>query len=231
MSEIKIFICYKKILSQDGRLLHKNTEAEMLYYILKEDERYSPWMDTALTAGMRWEMEIYSQLLDSDVLIALIGPGTAQSEWVRREIALAKALGISVIPLGFSLTDEQMEEETKTYISMISNGYGRRVLASVVVSLCYWRSRSLSVERRSPLKGSSRRRLGAGRSGGSRTGRRRETIRRLRPFSSLIRTRLHHYMSRVATSSIFVGLTFLSTRKTTTCRWHASSNPVPSPQF
>jgi O-acetyl-ADP-ribose deacetylase (regulator of RNase III) len=62
---------------------------------------------------MQWETEIYRQLLASDVLVALVGPGTSKSEWVRREIALANALGISVVPVGFDLTDAQMAEETK----------------------------------------------------------------------------------------------------------------------
>src|SRR4029077_18096826 len=64
-------------------------------------------------AGMEWETEIYRQLLSSDVLVALIGPGTHKSEWVKREIAIATALGISVVPVGFGLTRAKMAEGAK----------------------------------------------------------------------------------------------------------------------
>jgi len=116
---MRVFICYKKMLSyrQDGQpIVQKNTEAEIFHYLLANDTRqiYKPWVDNARVApGMQWETEIYSQLLDSDVLVALIGPGTWESEWVRREIALAKALKVSVVPVGFDLSDTQMLEEAK----------------------------------------------------------------------------------------------------------------------
>ena len=56
---------------------------------------------------MAWEAEIYRQILDSDVLLLLVAPGTADSQWVRREIALAKALGISIVPIGTAITQEE----------------------------------------------------------------------------------------------------------------------------
>ena len=62
---------------------------------------------------MAWETEIYKQLLLSDVLLVLIGKGTAESQWVRREIALATALGIAIVPLGFDMTVDEMIRETK----------------------------------------------------------------------------------------------------------------------
>jgi O-acetyl-ADP-ribose deacetylase (regulator of RNase III) len=112
---IRVFICYKKLLSyqQDGqRVIEKNKEAEIFHYLLSQHGSYDPWVDNArLMAGMEWETEIYSQLLASDIVVVLVGPGTSESEWVRREIALANAFGISVVPVGFSLTDEQMVKE------------------------------------------------------------------------------------------------------------------------
>lgn len=114
---VRVFVCYKKLLSrQQGgqQVIQKNTEAEIFHYLLHAYGMYEPWVDNArLAAGMKWETEIYRQLLASDVLVVLVGPGTSESEWVRREIALANALGISVVPVGFDLTDDQMIEETK----------------------------------------------------------------------------------------------------------------------
>jgi O-acetyl-ADP-ribose deacetylase (regulator of RNase III) len=116
---IRVFICYKKMLSRrEGDQIYeqKNVEADILHNVLSTDVRriYEAWVDNVMiTAGMKWETEIYRQLLKSDVLVVLVGPGTSKSEWVRREIALANALGISVVPVGFDLSDERMGEETK----------------------------------------------------------------------------------------------------------------------
>ena len=107
----KVFICYKKVLA--GGI--PNKEADTLSYILNSDQQiFESWVDDArLSAGMAWETEIYRQLLVSDVLLVLIGKGTAESQWVRREIALATALGIAIVPLGFDMTIDEMIKETK----------------------------------------------------------------------------------------------------------------------
>ncbi|WP_214317469.1 TIR domain-containing protein [Nonomuraea sediminis] len=114
---MRVFICYKKNLFRDEggvRLVQDNTKAEILHYILAQHAEYEPWMDDArLMAGMHWETEIYRQILASDVLLVLVGPGTSQSEWVRREIALATALGLAIVPVGFDLADEEMVAEVK----------------------------------------------------------------------------------------------------------------------
>jgi O-acetyl-ADP-ribose deacetylase (regulator of RNase III) len=109
---IKVFICYKKILAND----RPNEKAEILHFTLAQDskQRFDPWVDDAgLPAGLAWETEIYRRILASDVLLVLIGPGTSESQWVRREIALATALGISIVPLGFDLTQPELNDELK----------------------------------------------------------------------------------------------------------------------
>ncbi|MFY1668395.1 TIR domain-containing protein [Plantactinospora sp. WMMB334] len=114
---IKVFVCYKKLLWQEvagQRVGQKNVEADILHHLLSEHGDFEVWVDNAkLAAGMKWETEIYQQLLRTDVLVVLIGPGTSESEWVRREIALANALGIAVVPVGFDLSDDQMRAETR----------------------------------------------------------------------------------------------------------------------
>ncbi|MBX9632355.1 MAG: TIR domain-containing protein, partial [Burkholderiales bacterium] len=91
MTPVRVFICYKKLLAGD----RPNEKAGILHFILSEDRAaFEPWIDDAgLPAGIVWETEIYRRLLVSDVLLVLIGPGTSESQWVRREIALATALG------------------------------------------------------------------------------------------------------------------------------------------
>jgi O-acetyl-ADP-ribose deacetylase (regulator of RNase III) len=115
---IKIFVCHKKILirQKDGHEVeYENAKAAILHAILQTcQDRYDAWIDDSeIGAGMAWETEIYSRLLVSDVLLIAIGPGTLRSEWVRREIALATALGVSIVPIGFDLTPDEFKQELK----------------------------------------------------------------------------------------------------------------------
>ena len=115
---IKVFICYKKILSRERdekTIEQKNTEASILHYILSKDEGlFDPWLDDSeLSTGVAWETEIYKRILETDVMLVLIGPGTSKSPWVQREIALATALGISIFPLGFDLSFDELDSEMK----------------------------------------------------------------------------------------------------------------------
>lgn len=117
MYKVNVFICYKKLLSvtEDGRITtQKNTEAGVLHDILQRDPRYDPWVDSAqLLAGMAWETTIYRRLMSSDVVLVLIGPGTSQSEWVKREVALARALGVSIVPVVFDLSGRALVDELR----------------------------------------------------------------------------------------------------------------------
>ncbi len=114
----KIFICYKKQLEKvDGpkTIVQQNTYAETIAEILKGSEYgFDAWLDDAeLPGGIEWENTIYTNLLNSDVVLVVAGPGTSQSEWVKRELALARAFGIAVFPLGVGVTMEQLTSELK----------------------------------------------------------------------------------------------------------------------
>lgn len=108
---INVFICYKKMLSGEK----PNEKARMLHLLLKQDqEEFDPWIDASgLPTGLPWETGIYYHILASDVLLVLVGPGTSESQWVRREIAVATALGITIVPFGFDLTDDELAKELK----------------------------------------------------------------------------------------------------------------------
>ncbi len=107
---INVFICYKKMLAGE----RPNEKAGILHFILAEDQgRFKPWIDEGIAGGLAWETAIYREILTSDVLLVLVGPGTSESPWVRREIALSTALGIAIVPLGFDLTRDQMDAELK----------------------------------------------------------------------------------------------------------------------
>src|SRR5215468_4820244 len=103
---INVFVCHKKLLvrEKDGREVEQeNAKASILHAILQAyPDEYDAWIDDSeIGAGMAWETEIYGRLLISDVLLLAIGLGTSKSEWVRREIALARALGVAIVPLGY----------------------------------------------------------------------------------------------------------------------------------
>lgn len=113
---INIFICYKKLLQteRDGKIIERDSKADILHSLLKQEPQFLPWMDQPeLSAGMEWEATIYSRILESDVLLALIEAGTSKSQWVQREIALANALGIAVFPLGTDLKQEEIVAELR----------------------------------------------------------------------------------------------------------------------
>jgi O-acetyl-ADP-ribose deacetylase (regulator of RNase III) len=145
---IRVFVCYKKMLTRqlNGQsVVQKNTEAEIFHHLLSEHNAFEPWVDQAgLAAGMEWEAEIYRHVLVSDVLVVLVGPGTSESEWVRREIALGIALGISVVPVCFDLDAQDMILELKnlsishlqaTQTQNIRLGHGAALMAELDTTL------------------------------------------------------------------------------------------------
>jgi O-acetyl-ADP-ribose deacetylase (regulator of RNase III) len=118
MSPVKVFICYKKVrahLDKGEKVREVDSKASALHHVLKGSEgSYVPWMDDrGIGAGVAWETEIYQNIIDSDLLLVLIAKGTSESPWVQREIALARALGISIVPLGYDLSREQLVVELK----------------------------------------------------------------------------------------------------------------------
>lgn len=116
---VRIFLCHKKVFERErdgSRIAQENSKASILHRIFDSyPDKFKSWIDEAqIETGIEWEKAIYGQLLLSDVLLIAIGPGTAESEWVHREIAVAKALGISMVPLGYDLTRAQFVQELKS---------------------------------------------------------------------------------------------------------------------
>jgi hypothetical protein len=103
----RVFICYKKI-GADGR---ENGSATRLLEHLKTVATYAPWMDENMPAGVTWERSIYKELISSDVVLLVVGAGTSQSEWVRREISIAQSFDIQIIPVGLNLSEADLRKE------------------------------------------------------------------------------------------------------------------------
>lgn len=53
----------------------------------------------SLEGGMNWNSEIINNLLQSDVVIVIVDKETAESHWVQREIDMARAQFISILPV------------------------------------------------------------------------------------------------------------------------------------
>jgi O-acetyl-ADP-ribose deacetylase (regulator of RNase III) len=95
----KVFISYKTGPVNSARALNI---AEML------GTEFNAFVDQeGLQVAHAWPQTIYDNVVDSDVLIVLLTPEVLKSEWVRREVDLAKGAHISVIPVLVEGSDDE----------------------------------------------------------------------------------------------------------------------------
>lgn len=83
---------------------HKNTgdsiKASNYVYDYLKEKGYNPFFDKeSLEVGKDWHSSILSDLTTSDVVIVIVDEETVNSPWVQREVDMAKALGISILPI------------------------------------------------------------------------------------------------------------------------------------
>lgn len=96
LTKMQIFISYKR---GDRNALNAQANAIRMYLERYPDE-YEVWMDTTdIKAGDRWEDAIYRAIPRSDVLLVPIAPETQNSQWVPRELDIARRAQIVIIPL------------------------------------------------------------------------------------------------------------------------------------
>lgn len=90
----RVFISYKT-----GADTGLSFQAQTIYDRLKA-EGYAPWLDTEnLKAGLDWNTQIYEEIPQSDILLLLLAQETAVSDWVRREIDVAKGARTVILPV------------------------------------------------------------------------------------------------------------------------------------
>ncbi len=93
-SKTQIFISYKTGL-KDGLTMTANGIRDHL-----ETHDYDVWMDkTDLVPGEAWDTQIYEAISKSDVVLLLLAETTATSDWVRREIDVARGAQVFVLPV------------------------------------------------------------------------------------------------------------------------------------
>lgn len=90
---VKVFISYRNVTLSTH-------EAEALARWLSQARGNEVFLDQdKLRAGDVWEKKIYENIRDSDVLIVLLEPDTADSEWVQREVDVARGANVSILPV------------------------------------------------------------------------------------------------------------------------------------
>lgn len=90
----KIFISYKTG-AKDGMTFTANRIKKEL-----DAADYDVWMDVdGMQAGQNWNDQIYERIRTSDVLLLILGTTTINSDWVRREIDVAKGSGVTILPV------------------------------------------------------------------------------------------------------------------------------------
>jgi O-acetyl-ADP-ribose deacetylase (regulator of RNase III) len=127
----KIFISYKKepLSIQEAKAL----EADL------RKEGYVVFLDTKkIGEGTEWQEKIFTEVRTSDVLIVLLQPETVESEWVQRELDLARGAQVSILPIRLGnkeFTDVEIREvqrklviEGKQYGTYCSEKYAKEKL-------------------------------------------------------------------------------------------------------
>lgn len=97
MSGARIFISYKTG-ANSGITFQARTIADKLRSI--ECGGNDVWMDASdMEAGLDWNTQIYERIPQSDIVLLMLAAETSTSEWVRREIDVAKGAKVTILPV------------------------------------------------------------------------------------------------------------------------------------
>jgi O-acetyl-ADP-ribose deacetylase (regulator of RNase III) len=94
LKNTQVFISYKKKNQQTpplARSLKQTLEGSYGYQVFLDIDR--------IPTAAEWAKHIYENIHRSDVLIVLLEPETATSEWIQREIDVARGAHVSILPL------------------------------------------------------------------------------------------------------------------------------------
>ncbi len=95
IKNIKIFISYRNI-------PRSKAEGNFLADVLRKEFGYEIFIDTQELknkGGVKWAETIYDNIHTSDVLIVLLEQETHLSEWVQREVDVARGAHVSILPI------------------------------------------------------------------------------------------------------------------------------------
>ncbi len=94
---IQIFISYKTGETTGLTFQARSIKKELSQ---RKGANYHVWFDKdSLEAGLDWNSQIYKNIPASDILLLLLAKETAESDWVRREIDVAKGAQVTILPV------------------------------------------------------------------------------------------------------------------------------------
>jgi O-acetyl-ADP-ribose deacetylase (regulator of RNase III) len=93
--KLHVFISYKKLPGSITPPYAMNIATR-----LAKDYGFSVFIDIEkMQTGDVWAQRIYDEIHMADVLVLLLEPNTATSEWVQREVDFARGANVSIVPL------------------------------------------------------------------------------------------------------------------------------------
>ena len=102
---IKVFISYKKREDNSSVAPRLAQRLEAFYDVFIDVSR--------LEVGRKWAEGIYANIHESDVLIVVIEKGAATSDWVQREVDVARGAHVSILPVRIGAEAETDDVVTK----------------------------------------------------------------------------------------------------------------------
>lgn len=124
--DISIYLSYRNIEPS-------KSEAEYLYDKLTNSGFYVHRDNAGLRGGDSWAAQLYNSIRQSDVFIVLIQGGvdgdsdlsTSSSEWVQREIDVARGANVSILPLNIYLDERIDIPEVQRLMALYDNQFLR----------------------------------------------------------------------------------------------------------
>lgn len=100
----KVFISHRN--SKNSNKAARKIEAALL---AKDYEVF--FDENSIKPGMLWDEAIISGLRTAEALVLVIDDTTVESDWVQREVDIARALRVSVLPVMIDLGDKTKQDE------------------------------------------------------------------------------------------------------------------------
>jgi hypothetical protein len=123
---IKVFISHKRIpinAQEAGEdAVHEGTiatdQARRLYTYLTTRHGFEVFIDVEkLKRGTDWAQAIFENVRSSDVLLVLLQKNTADSDWIQREVDMARGANIRILPVKIDPATEISRAEERLAIS------------------------------------------------------------------------------------------------------------------
>lgn len=78
---------------------HKNLSTMQRVKTEIEAAGFSVWVDDDINPGKQWPIEIDQSIRGASIMVAILSPAAQKSEWVNKELMLARILDMEIFPL------------------------------------------------------------------------------------------------------------------------------------